>query len=136
MTPARFDALVGAYGADPRRWPEGDRAAAEAYRAEQPERAQAVLAAGRRVDDLLALSAAPRLPAGLRDRMIADARGGAARWWIDRAAIALGAGWAAAACAGLAAGAMMTTYLTADARADAVFVQAALMSVDDLEVLG
>jgi hypothetical protein len=31
MDRARFEAIVAAYGADPRRWPEGERAAAEAF---------------------------------------------------------------------------------------------------------
>jgi len=31
MDQARLDAIVAAYGADPRRWPEGERAAAQAF---------------------------------------------------------------------------------------------------------
>lgn len=31
MDRSRFEAIVAAYGADPRRWPEGERAAAEAF---------------------------------------------------------------------------------------------------------
>ena len=48
----------------------------------------------------------------------------------------MGAGWAAAACAGIVAGVMMTSHLTADAQAEAVLYQSSLMGVDDLEVLG
>ena len=33
MDENRFEALAGAYGADLRRWPEAERAAAEAFRA-------------------------------------------------------------------------------------------------------
>lgn len=31
MTPERFRTIVAAYGADARRWPDGERAAAEAW---------------------------------------------------------------------------------------------------------
>lgn len=138
MTSERFHALVQAYGGDARRWPDSERAAALAFRATHPELARAVLAEADAVDDLLSRSPAPRVSVELRDRMVAAAQAGrrVGRWWIDRAAVALGAGWAAAACAGMAAGVVMTTHLTADAKADAVFYQASLLGVDDMEMLG
>ena len=84
----------------------------------------------------------PQVSPALRDRVIASAaelglkarRNG--RLWLDRLALVLGAGWAAAACAGVAAGVIMTGHLTADAQADAVLYQASLQGVDDTEVLG
>ena len=47
-----------------------------------------------------------------------------------------GAGWAAAACAGVVFGINLTSRLTADVQADAVLYQASLTSADDTEVLG
>lgn len=142
MTSDRFLALVAAWGADARRWPEGERAAAEAFAAAHPDIAHAALAEADAVDALLHLSQAARPSMALRDRVIASAADAGlkvrreSRRWLDRLAIAMGAGWAAAACAGVAAGVMMTAHLTADVQADAVLYQASLMGVDDTEVLG
>jgi hypothetical protein len=79
----------------------------------------------------------------LRDRVLVSAAGTGlkrarreGRRWLDRLALALGAGWAAATCAGIVAGVMMTTWLTADAQAEAVLYQAFLPAEDDAEVLG
>ena len=124
MTAERFLALVAAYGADRRRWPEGERAAADA------------------IDALLHRAPTPQVSPALRDRVLAAAAsaggraGKAGRVWIDRLALAFGAGWAVATCAGIAAGVMLTGHLTADAQADAVLYQASLLGVDDTEVLG
>lgn len=142
MTAERFIALVSAYGADARRWPESERTAAQAYMAAEPETARAVLAEADAVDALLHAAPTPQVSPALRDRVIASAaelgqrarRDG--RLWLDRLALVLGAGWAAAACAGVAAGVIMTGHLTADAQADAVLYQASLQGVDDTEVLG
>lgn len=142
MTSERFLALIAAWGADARRWPEDERAAAQAFAAAHPETVRAALAEADSVDALLHLSHAPRPSMALRDRVIASAAGAGlkarreGRRWLDRLTLALGAGWTAAACAGVAAGVMMTTHLTADAQADAVLYQASLMGVDDTEVLG
>lgn len=54
MTLERFKELLDAFGADLRRWPEAERAAARALIAQAPE-AQAALAAARRLDRLLDL---------------------------------------------------------------------------------
>lgn len=142
MTVERFMALAEAYGADLRRWPEAERAAAEAFLAAAPETARPVLAEADRIDDLLFASARPRPSAALRERVLNSAvqvrlkAAGAGRRWLERLVLILGAGWAAAACAGVAAGVLMTTHLTADAQADAVLYQASLSGVDDTEVLG
>ena len=142
MTSERFLALIAAWGADARRWPEGERMAAQAFIAANPEIARAALAEADAVDALLHLSPAPRVSMVLQDRVIASAaetglkarREG--RRWLDRLTFVLGAGWAAAACAGVVAGVMLTTHMTADAQADAILYQASLMGVDDTEVLG
>jgi hypothetical protein len=142
MTSERFLALIAAWGADARRWPESERAAAQAYADAHPAAVRAVLAEADAVDALLHLSRPLQPSMALRDRVIASAAEAGlqvrrqGRRWLDRLALALGAGWAVATCAGVAAGVMMTTHLTADAQADAVLYQASLMSVDDTEVLG
>jgi hypothetical protein len=142
MTAERFMALAAAYGADLRRWPEAERMAAEAYLAASPETARPALAEADGIDELLFASARPVPSAALRERVVASAArvrlkaAGAGRRWLERMVLLLGAGWAAAACAGVAAGVLMTTHLTADAQADAVLYQASLSTVDDTEVLG
>lgn len=142
MTAERFLALVAAYGADCRRWPESERAAAEAYAATHAGAAARALAEAEALDALLRRSPVPQVPTALRDRVIAAAAtagsraGRAGRLWIDRLSLAFGAGWAAAACAGVVAGVMLTGHVTADAQADAVLYQASLLGVDDTEVLG
>lgn len=142
MTAERFHALTAAYGADRRRWPEGERAAAEAWAAAHPDVARPVLDEAGAIDALLHRSPTPQVSAALRDRVLAAATsagvsaGRAGRLWIDRLSLAFGAGWAAAACAGVVAGVLMTGQVTADAQADAVLYQASLLGVDDTEVLG
>jgi hypothetical protein len=142
MTSERFLALVDAWGADARRWPEAERAAARAFAAANPGIALPALAEADAADALLHASRVASPSMMLRDRVIASAAGAGlkarreGRRWLDRLSIAFGAGWAAAACAGVAAGIMMTTQLTADAQADAILYQATLMGVDDTEVLG
>jgi hypothetical protein len=142
MTSERFLALIAAWGADARRWPENERAAAQDFAAANPAAVRAAVAEADAVDALLHLSRAAQPSMALRDRVIASAAEAGlkarreGRRWLDRLALALGAGWAVAACAGVAAGVMLTTHLTADAQADAVLYQASLMAVDDTEVLG
>lgn len=142
MTAERFLALVAAYGADRRRWPESERAAAEAFAAAHEDASSPALAEADAVDALLHRSPTPQVSAALRDRVLAAAAsaGGRAgrtgRMWIDRLALAFGAGWAVATCAGVIAGVMLTGHLTADAQADAVLYQSLLLGVDDTEVLG
>ena len=142
MTSERFLALVAAWGADARRWPEAERAAAQAFAAAEPAIARPALAEADAADALLHASRVAPPSMALRDRVIASAAGAGlkarreGRRWLDRLALALGAGWAAAACAGIVAGVMMTGYLTADAQAEAVLYQASLLGVDDAEVLG
>jgi hypothetical protein len=138
MTQERFIALVEAYGADRRRWPEAERAAAEAFAVERPDLAGPALAAADDLDALLHRSPTPQVPAALRDRVIAAATTAprAGRRWINRLGLAFGAGWAAASVAGVAAGVLLTGHITADVQADAVLYQASLLGMDDTEVLG
>ncbi len=142
MTAERFLALVAAYGADRRRWPEGERSAAEAFAAARVDIAYPALGEADAVDALLRHSPTPQASMALRDRVLAAAAsdggkaGRAGRVWIDRLSLAFGAGWAVATCAGVIAGVMLTSHLTADAQADAVLYQSSLLGVDDTEVLG
>ena len=142
MTAERFLALVAAYGADRRRWPEGERAAAETFAAAHADLARPALDEADAVDALLYSSPTPQVSTALRDRVLAaaasagDRAGRTGRLWIDRLSLAFGAGWAVATCAGVVAGVMLTSHVTADAQADAVLYQASLLGVDDTEVLG
>ena len=142
MTAERFQALIAAYGADARRWPEAERDAARTFIATHPDAAGVALAQADALDALLQASPMPQPSMALRDRVIASAAGAGlkvrreGRRWLDRLGLAFGAGWAVATCAGVVAGVMMTTHLTADAQAEAVLYQASLLGVDDTEVLG
>lgn len=135
MTPDRFIALTEAYGADRRRWPDAERASAEAFAAARPDVAARALADAGSLDDLLFASRPPVPSAALRERVIASAVRRRVGWMRDRLALTFGAGWAAAACAGIVFGLVAVQHTTADARADAVLYQASLSGVDDLEVL-
>ncbi len=137
MTPARFIALTEAYGADRRSWPEAERAMADAFAVQQPDLARQALADADDLDALLFASRPLQPSAALRDRVIAAATVREARkTWLNRLRLAMGAGWAAAACAGVVAGVVMTDQFTANAQADAVLYQSMLVGVDDTEVLG
>jgi hypothetical protein len=71
LSPARFRALLDAYGAAPERWPAADRAAALALLAESPE-AREQQAHAARLDALLDMVAAPEPSAELRARVLAQ----------------------------------------------------------------
>lgn len=136
MTIERLKTLAQAYGADLRRWPASERPFAESLIAADLA-ARAALDEAAALDALLAASPAPLPSAQLTARVLAAApKPRAARTHRGRLAWLLGAGWTAAACAGVVAGLGLTTHLTADARADAVLYQSTLSGVDDTEVLG
>lgn len=140
MKAERLHALADAYGADLRRWPASERAFAESLIAGDPS-LKAVLEDAAALDALLDAAPTPAPSAALMARLLAAApRSRAikskARSRLGRAVWYLGAGWAAAACAGVVVGVGLTTHLTADARADAVLYQSSLTGVDDVEVLG
>lgn len=144
MNTDRLEALIAAYGADPSRWPEAERAeGARQLAAANPETLAGLLAEARTTDALLTASPRPWPSPAARDRALASAveagLGGGVRprrrWTVGLAWLS-GAGWAAATCAGLAAGVLLTAQMTQDLRADAVLYQASLMAVDDTEVLG
>ncbi|MBU1324627.1 MAG: hypothetical protein KJ676_05250 [Alphaproteobacteria bacterium] len=150
MERERFETLAGTHGGDLRRWPEAERAAAERLLARTPDLRSALDAAAA-LDALLDASPTPWPSQALRDRVIAaapvparfPALAGVAGWagalspagW-SRSGLVFGAGWAAAACAGVVAGLMLTQTLTADVQADAVLYQASLSALDDVDLLG
>lgn len=135
MKAERLHELADAYGADLRRWPASERAFAESLLAADPS-LKAVLDEAATLDALLNAAPAPVPSAALTARLLAAAPQRKARGRLGRAVWYLGAGWAAAACAGVVAGVGLTTHLSADARADAVLYQSSLTGVDDTEVLG
>lgn len=133
----RFEHLADAYGADLRRWPEAEREAARVLMAADP-RAGLVLGEADVLDALLDAAPRPTPSHVLRERVIADAAGahlGRRRSPWGPFAWMSGAGWAAAACAGVAFGMVLTSQMTAEIRADTVLYQASLAAADDAEIL-
>lgn len=139
MTRDRFDHLASVYGGDLRRWPEAERDAARAL-LDQDKTARAVFAAADELDAFLDSAPRPMASAALREQVIASAAGVGLRsrrsTRFDPLAWLSGAGWAAAACAGVIMGGVFTTHTTANLQADAVLYQASLTAADDMEVLG
>ena len=131
----RLQALAEAYGGDLRRWPADERAFAESLVAADPA-ARVLLDEAAALDALLDASPSVAPSADLTARVLRAAPGARAKSRPRRAVWFLGAGWAAAACAGVVAGVGLTRQMSADARADAVLYQATLSGVDDTEVLG
>lgn len=87
MDAARFEQLVAAYGAAPRRWPQGERAAAEAFA--KTDAGQRVLAEARTLDAALeeAKDEAP-ISLVLRRKVLASAPKPQAPPWRAVAALA------------------------------------------------
>jgi anti-sigma factor RsiW len=130
MTRARFEAILDAYGADPRRWPDAERAAAQAFAAADPQ-APALLAAAADLDGALHLAAPDPAEPALREAIIASAKAAPARrrslWWA-------GAGLSAA-LAGAAAGAVTVGVMAPGAGGELAAEQIAGASTafDDLD---
>ncbi|CAE6744979.1 hypothetical protein R75461_06962 [Paraburkholderia nemoris] len=96
MTPERFHQIVEAYGADPRRWPQQERAAAEAWAAAHRAEADALLADAAGIDAWLAADKVDPPHAALQQRIIGSAPGrrpDAPRrklWWSGAAVAGVG----------------------------------------------
>ncbi|CAE6823573.1 hypothetical protein [Paraburkholderia nemoris] len=96
MTPERFHQIVEAYGADPRRWPQQERAAAEAWAAAHRAEAEALLADAAGIDAWLAADKVDPPHAALQQRIIGSAPGrrpDAPRrklWWSGAAVAGVG----------------------------------------------
>jgi hypothetical protein len=69
MNRERFSALAEAYGGDLKRWPAGDRAAAQAWLISTPG-ATDVLAQARQLDEILSTHAAPSPSPDLQRRVV------------------------------------------------------------------
>ena len=104
MALERFEDLAQTYGGEIARWPEGEREAARALLAEQPERLKPVLTAAAQLDRLLDLAPAQSVNAALLGRLIdaAPRPATSARRWLTGLSAALGL--SAAAFAGVLAG--------------------------------
>lgn len=140
MNAERLKALADAYGADPRRWPEGAREAALAFMGADPARAERLLFEARQTDLALDASTPPHVSHALRERVIALAATAGLktrrpRFGLGGLAWFSGAGWAAACAAGVIAGMNLSSPFVTAVEADAVFYQAALEAMDDTEVL-
>ncbi|MFM0608154.1 hypothetical protein PQR05_26840 [Paraburkholderia sediminicola] len=96
MTPKRFHQIVEAYGADPRRWPQQERAAGEAWAAAHRVEADALLADAAGIDAWLAADKVDPPGAALQQRIIGSApvrRPAAPRrrlWWSGAAVAGVG----------------------------------------------
>jgi len=109
MDLTRFEVLVAAYGATPNRWPEEERAAAEAFARADP-RAAALLAEADSIDALLFAHRVAEPSRTLRAMVIEAAprkrrlTGRARLWWT-------GIGIALAGASGMLAGSAATAAL-------------------------
>jgi hypothetical protein len=108
MTPERFRTIVDAYGADARRWPELERAAANAWADAHRSEADAVLAEAAQLDALLAKDVVEAPGPAFIERVIATAPVKAAaprrpRWFTlpGRGSRRAGVWWSGAAFAGV-----------------------------------
>lgn len=91
MDRARFEEIVKAYGAEPARWPAGERVAAAAYAEAHPEEADPMLAQARALDAMLGAFVGERAASGdLAARVLAQAPK-APRGFDTRALMALAA---------------------------------------------
>lgn len=141
MTQDRLAQLAAAWGAEPRRWPAPEREAARAWIAAHPAAADRVLFAARQMDAALNTSRGPAVSAALRERVIASAAsaGLVARsvWPGLRRLLWLGgAGWAAAACAGVILGTTLSGQRDLERQIEAVLEESTLSGLDDTAVLG
>ena len=129
----RFEHLVDAYGADPRRWPEAERAAAEVFLSGS-EAARALVEGAARLDALLATAPALEPSELLVHRVLRAAP--VRRTRIDGFGWASGAGWAAAAAAGVLVGLSLGQQVSHAWQAEAVLEQASAWSADEAEYFG
>lgn len=133
MTAERFQAIVAAYGAEPRRWPDAERDAALAFLAAE-SRAQAWLDAERGLDAMLDLLAEPDVAARphadtLHKRVMAGIAAPAR--WPSRTARVMWASLGLAAClAGGMLGVDLSLKSLSDVRAQSVLEQTAMIDTE------
>ena len=126
----RFEQIIDAYGADPGRWPEAERAEAEALLAASSE-ARALRDQAARLDAWLDQATTPEV-SELTTRRILKRAPGSSRvlGWGS------GAGWAAAAAAGIVLGLSFGNQAQVANQADEGLEQAMTWSVDEAEDFG
>ena len=90
MNRERFEQIVAAYGADPRRWPQAERAAAEAFAAANTD-AAALMADEVGLDRMLDHAAHVPDTSALSARILSQTPARAARAFDTRAIVALAA---------------------------------------------
>lgn len=90
MDRERFEQLLDAYGADPRRWPDSERAAAEAFAAQSAE-AESALREAAALDAVLNQARAVPDTSALAARILAQAPGAQRPMFDRRAMLALAA---------------------------------------------
>ena len=139
MNTDRFEQLIAAYGAEPSRWPETERAAAEAFVSANRAAAERLLFEARLIDAALDASPTVQVSHELRQRVLA----GTPRPRPERRSSFWAPGWAragaglVASCAvGVAAGSLAMDRVASSAQADAILAQADDMPLDEQEILG
>lgn len=123
MNAQRFEALLETYGAEPLRWPEAERPAAQAF--SRTAQGQAAIEAARALDDELDAWVAVQPSRELRARVLAAAPG-PRRWALPVQWVRLwapGAGLAAAGLAGVLFGVMLSGG-GADSSAESLLAEA------------
>lgn len=128
----RFEDLAEIYGGEIARWPEGEREAARALLAANPERLSPVLAGAAQLDRLLDLAPAQSVDAALLGRLIAAApqAPGSARRWIAGLGAALGL--SAAAFAGVLVGVSLAGQAQPQAVAPVITARADTLTAVDV----
>lgn len=112
MTLERFTEILDAYGADPARWPEGERAAATAFAEARQDLADPLLAQAASLDIALGGHALPTASDALAEKIAGSARmrnRAKQRDW--RGLIWRGLGFAGVTLAGATAGALLVATL-------------------------
>lgn len=143
MTAQRFSELAAAYGAEPRRWPEAERAAALEFLAHGGQAVERLLFEARLVDLALDASPAPSVPDALRWAVISASSAIPQRrqgWWsrlvADRPAWLPGVGLATACALGVVVGLQATQVAMRDVITGAVYETAEVLAPEDLEAWG
>jgi hypothetical protein len=109
MTPERFRELTQAYGADPRRWPEAERAGAAAFLETHGAEAREAYDEAGALDQLLGRHRVAAATPGLAEQIIGTAPRG--RVWRKARLLWQGAGLAGIGLAGALAGALAVAML-------------------------
>lgn len=112
MTIERFTEILDAYGADPVRWPEGERTDATAFAKAHQDLAAPLLAQAASLDIALGDHALPAATDALAAKIVASARTRSRTKQLDwRGLVWRGLGFAGVTLAGATAGALLVATL-------------------------